>query len=508
MACESANATATPLIIVSDWSMQLRTNQYAFVSSCPISQCHANFTSPSSSRQAHKQAQESRSRHCRRVYKGRAWASQLLHVVVQVWTTAVLGEQWSLVGPITATAAARWKELHGERSWEGLLRPLDLELRRKVIWYGEMAQATYDAFNHERHSPHAGLSRFGRKRFFERVMLPGHAAAYRVTRFLYATSSAHAAKAVAFVKGGHPRSRCRESNWIGYVAVATDAGKSVLGRRDVVVAWRGTIQALEWTNNLEFAMVHPSGILGDATGADAMVHRGWLSIYTSTDPASTHNKDSARSQVLAEVRKLVDTYKDEEVSITVTGHSLGAALATLSAFDIAENGYNCTASATFPVTAFAFASPRVGGASFKKRLDTAAAAGLRVLRVRNARDIVPGYPALPYHDVGAELVIDTSASPYLKAPGDENLWHNLECYLHGVAGAPTASGQGFEHVVERDVALVNKSYDALKEEHGVPAAWWVPWNRGMVKGGDGRWRLVDCEDEDDREDAAVPPVNK
>jgi putative lipase involved disintegration of autophagic bodies len=57
-------------------------------------------------------------------------------------------------------------------------------------------------------------------------------------------------------------------------------------------------------------------------------------------------------QVLAEVRKLVDAYKEEKVSITMTGHSLGAALATLSAFDIVENGYN----GTFPVTAFAFAS--------------------------------------------------------------------------------------------------------------------------------------------------------
>ncbi|XP_047043999.1 phospholipase A1-II 6-like [Lolium rigidum] len=396
---------------------------------------------------------------------------------------------------------ARWKELHGERRWDGLLRPqLDLDLRRTVIWYGEMAQAEYDAFNHEKLSPHAGLCRFGRRRFFERVMLPDHAATYRVTRFLYATCSAPSVRGAAFV-GPHGRGRrCRESNWIGFVAVATDEGKATLGRRDIVVAWRGTVEALEWVNDLEFVMVPPRGLLRDAHGrTDAMVHHGWLSIYTSTDPASSHNKDSARDQVLAEVSKLVDTYKEEEVSITTTGHSLGAALATLSAFDIAENGYN----GTFPVTAFAFASPRVGGAGFRKRFD--AAGKLRLLRVRNAHDIVPRYPALPYHDVGAELAIDTGASPYLRAPGDERVWHNLECYLHGVAGVK--AGGGFELAVERDVALVNKSYGALREEHAVPAAWLVPANKGMVKGDDGRWSLVDFEEEDG-EDAVLPLNNK
>ncbi|CAN6336093.1 unnamed protein product [Urochloa humidicola] len=395
--------------------------------------------------------------------------------------------------PPSPTAATRWRELHGNNSWKGLLDPLDIDLRRSLISYGELAQAAEDGFNGERRSPHAGACLYGRSDLLAGVGASAAARNYAVTKFVYATAAPPVpGESVLLlplpeVKGAWSR----ESNWIGYVAVATDEGAAALGRRDVVVAWRGTATDLEWANDFAFTPVSAAPVLGSAAAAAnplAVVHQGFLSVYTSSNANSTYNKASARDQVFEEVRRLMELYKDEETSITITGHSLGAALAILTAVDIAANGLNLPTNSSqplSPVTAIVFACPHVGDRFFKAAFGSFP--DLRALHVKNAGDVVPVAPPLVYVDVAVRLPIDTGRSPYLKSPGTAGTLHNLECYLHGGAG-------GFRLEVDRDVALVNKGADALKDEYPVPANWWVAKNKWMVRGDDGHWTLKDFEE--------------
>ncbi|CAI0434283.1 unnamed protein product [Linum tenue] len=256
-----------------------------------------------------------------------------------------------------------WRQVHGEYDWAGLLDPMDPLLRSELIRYGEMAQSCYDAFDYDPFSYYFGGCRFPRRAFLDSLHLTRHG--YDVTRYLYATANIR-------LPNFFTKSR---ANWIGYVAVSDDETSRVLGRRDIAIAWRGTVTRLEWLADLMNYLKPVDGKKIPSRDPRVKVQSGFVDLYTEKDDSCHFCKYSAREQVLTEVKRLTEKYDGagEEVSITITGHSLGSALATLSAYDIAETGLNLVegegSGRPAPICVFSFSGPRVGNVRFKERLD-------------------------------------------------------------------------------------------------------------------------------------------
>lgn len=401
--------------------------------------------------------------------------------------------------------AARWRELAGASNWVGLLNPIDPLLRQELIRYGEFVQACYDSFDFDRYSRYCGTCKYHLSSFFD--SLGKKDLGYDVTRYLYATSNI---KLPNFSRNSKREDAWSDStNWMGYVAVSDDETSARLGRRDIVVSWRGTVTKLEWLSDLTDIQrsVVAEGIPSPDRFSRALA--GFLDLYTDKNKKSAHRfaRYSAREQAMAEVRRLVALYAEErgeDLSISVTGHSLGSALATLSAYDLAELGLNRVNDKRVPVCVYSYGGPRVGNRDFKERFE--AALGLKCIRVMNVHDVVPKVPgvvinenspdflarigaAIPwnYTHVGVKVELDHKKSPFLKDTSDISCYHNLEAHLHLLDGHH-GDGKEFKPAIGRDPALVNKSCDFLAEKHLVPPSWRQDADRGLSRSPDGRWK--------------------
>lgn len=393
-----------------------------------------------------------------------------------------------------------WEEIQGCHDWEGLLDPINSHLRKEIIRYGEFAQACYDSFDFDPHSKYCGTCKYQGGRFFEKLDMADHG--YQISRYLYATSNINLPN--FFQKSRLSSVWSTHANWMGYIAVTTDEEEiKRLGRRDIVVAWRGTVTYLEWIYDLK-DILHPAKFSNDPS---IKIELGFHDLYTKKENNCQFCSFSAREQILAEIKRLLEFYDGEEISITFTGHSLGAALAIISAYDVAELGLNTihdgTSSSKIPITVYSFAGPRVGNLKFKERCDEL---GVKVLRVINVHDKVPTVPGIfaneklqfqkyleettsfpwSYAHVGVELALDHTHSPFLKETKDFGCAHNLEALLHLLDGYH-GKEKKFSLATKRDIALVNKCCDFLKSEYGVPAHWRQDENKGMVRNSDGKW---------------------
>jgi hypothetical protein len=194
-----------------------------------------------------------------------------------------------------------------------------------------------------------------------------------------------------------------------------------------VLAIRGTSSWVEWWD--DFNAIRPEPFKDPGSG---LVGSGFARIY-DTLQVVTSPMESTRPEVsqpskttvgfAQQVATLVNSRRGlprnealaPSATIAVTGHSLGAALATLYVLDNA-----LTNKIKNPVI-YTFASPRVGDATFANTFNTL---GLASWRIDNLPDIVPQMP-LGYTHVNSLKQYDSLTTVW----PSPSCWHSLATYL-------------------------------------------------------------------------------
>ncbi|OIT38218.1 phospholipase a(1) dad1, chloroplastic [Nicotiana attenuata] len=259
-------------------------------------------------------------------------------------------------------------EFQGIKNWEGLLDPLDDDLRKEILRYGEFVEATYRCFNFDLSSPTYATCRYPMSSMLRDGGLDK--SGYKVMKNLYATC---AVQMPSWTKR-FPNLASPCSSWIGYVAVCEDEEEIArLGHRDVVIAYRGTATSCEWLENLRATLTSLQNDMAPENYDQPTLQSGFLGLYTTKSECDQSLQDTIRE----EIGNIHNKYSDEPLSITVTGHNLGAALAILTAYDTTKFSHAPI------VTVVSFGGPRIGNKSFRCQLEKS---GTNVLRIVNSDD--------------------------------------------------------------------------------------------------------------------------
>jgi len=183
--------------------------------------------------------------------------------------------------------------------------------------------------------------------------------------------------------------------------------RNVADPNEVVVAIRGTLTVWEWLQDAKFLFKPFTNVAGAGLTED-----GFTDMYDSFSFQPAPNGSSFIQDLLGRL--------SPNSNVTITGHSLGGALATLLALDFAAHS-------ALPLTVFTIASPRVGDLTFSRVFDNIVPA---CFRVANRLDIVPKTPPpLLYFHVGDE----TELVPGKDLKFDLGCEHHLTTYLNLLA---------------------------------------------------------------------------
>lgn len=149
------------------------------------------------------------------------------------------------------------------------------------------------------------------------------------------------------------------------------------GTGDAVIAIRGTEGTLEWIHDADFLTVPCPFLVGAGRTED-----GFTAMYNSLRTGTAPNSPT--------VAKAIGSlpFPHPVTSVTVCGHSLGGALATLLALDLAANTVF-----SHPVV-YTYGSPRTGDSLFASTFNQVVT---NSYRIENRLDIVPKLPPPPVY---------------------------------------------------------------------------------------------------------------
>jgi len=175
----------------------------------------------------------------------------------------------------------------------------------------------------------------------------------------------------------------------------------------VVVSFRGTHTIEDWRTNLDFGTTTTDICPG------CTAHRGFWQSWLD-----------ARDSVLPAVQQAITAFPSYR--ITITGHSLGGAVATLAAASMRTAGYN--------VALYNFGSPRIGGSKISSYISNQRGGNFRVT---HWNDPVPKMPLLTmgYVHISPEYYINkpsrqpVSAGDIQTFTGAANLFQGNQAWL-------------------------------------------------------------------------------
>ena len=194
---------------------------------------------------------------------------------------------------------------------------------------------------------------------------------------------------------------------------------------ETVVAFRGCKALEEWQHDFADQLV------SFCTDKEAWIAERWQVIYGSLTANNPHTGEKGRLlTVLAEHTHL--PWPRKRAALTVTGHSLGAVLATLFAVDCPFfPGYTTT-----PIV-YTFAAPKVGDAGFAALYKQQVSASYRIY---NQPDIISFLPL-------SEAYVQTIGGIALNSMSDARIARSIFCH----------------HAMETFLFLLSSGEEALEQ---------------------------------------------